>query len=123
MKKKGKNMIISGIGTDIEKVSRFKKYEKDDKFIARIFTEKEIEYCYSKKNFHQHLAGRFCAKEAFIKASQDKTIPMNKIEILNKENGAPFISVLNKDFKDKIHVSISHTTDVAQAFVIIEKAP
>ncbi len=116
-------MTILGIGTDIEKVSRFKKYERDDKFVTRIFTEKEIEYCYSNKNFHQHLAGRFCAKEAFIKASQDKTISLNKIEILNKEDGAPFINVLNKDFKDKIHVSISHTTDFAQAFVIIEKAP
>ena len=114
-------MNILGIGTDIEDCERFKKYklESNEKLLKRIFTQNELEYCFSKKMFHQHLAGRFCAKEACIKALNDKSLALNNIEIIKDENGCPQIKLLDEKYKNqKLMVSISHTKTLAQAVVI-----
>lgn len=114
-------MSILGLGTDIEECNRFQKYDvnNDKKFLERVFTNQEIEYCYKSTNFHHHLAARFCAKEACIKALNDKTIPLNKIEILKDNNGKPQIKIhLEKYEKTNLLVSISHTNDYAQAVVL-----
>ena len=103
------------IGCDIEKISRFEN--KDEKFLERIFSEKEIAYCNSKKFPFQHYTARFCAKEALVKALSDKTLIFKDVEILNDENGKPHLKY--KDFK--IEVSLSHTKDYAQAVVLVEK--
>lgn len=114
------------IGVDIEDISRFKDKNlvKDSKFLSRIFTDKELEYCYANVNYAPHLAARFCAKEATIKAlssRSDEFISYNKIEILKDPKGVPFINVLNDNFKNfKFTLSISHEKDKAVAFVIVE---
>ena len=76
-------------GLDIEEIERFKKYENDinSKFLNRIFTKNELDYCFSKKNPAQHLTARFCAKEASIKAIfslENKKLFFKQIEIINK---------------------------------------
>jgi len=57
-------------GTDIIEIDRIKDAIKSDTFIKKIFTEKEIEYCESKKDPAriQSYAARFAAKEAIFKA-------------------------------------------------------
>ena len=58
-------------GTDIIEIGRIKKSieKKGTKFINKIYTQNEIEYCESKKNVKfQHYAARFSAKEAIFKA-------------------------------------------------------
>ena len=58
-------------GIDIIEISRIKENVDNlqDKFINRIYTDKEIEYCESKKKQkYQHYAARFAAKEAVFKA-------------------------------------------------------
>lgn len=61
--------MIFGIGIDIIEVERVKnQISKSNGFREKIFTEREIEYCESKKNKAQHYAARFAAKEAFFKA-------------------------------------------------------
>ena len=61
-------MISNGI--DIEDISRFegKTLETDLKFLSRIFTQNELNYCFSFGNPAPHLAARYCAKEATVKA-------------------------------------------------------
>ena len=51
------------IGTDIEENSRFegKTLENSKNFLERIYTKKELEYCFSCVNSAQHLCARFCA--------------------------------------------------------------
>ena len=113
------------IGTDIEVISRFanKTLENSKDFLERIFTSKELEYCYKSKNFAQHLCARFCAKEAVVKALSEfaiKDVYYSDIEILNKENGAPYVEI--KKYPDiKTKVSLSHTCDYAMASVLILK--
>lgn len=114
------------IGVDIEDISRFsdKTPEKDAAFLNRIFTQKELEYCFGYKNPAPHLAARYCAKEAVVKAVSelyDKTVSYNKIEILNNNKGAPFINIYIEDLKKyKFSVSLSHEKDKAAAFIIVE---
>ena len=108
------------IGVDIEEVNRFKN--KKLSFLKRIFTDNELEYCLNKKNYHQHLCARFCAKEAVIKALSsigEKKPPFLNIEILKKETGVPYINILNNNKYD-ILLSISHEKDKAIAFVVIK---
>ena len=110
------------IGVDIEDISRFEN--KNLRFLKRIFTENEISYCLNTNKPQQHLCARFCAKEAVIKALS--SIGENKprfldIEVLKKENGAPYLNILIEEYKKyNILLSISHENNKAVAFVIIE---
>jgi holo-[acyl-carrier protein] synthase len=63
-------MEIVGIGldaTEIERVARtYERYGR--RFLERVFTAGEIAYCLRRKDPVPHLAGRFAAKEAAMKA-------------------------------------------------------
>ena len=63
-------MNILGIGLDATDIPRigatFTKY--GERFLQRIFTDGEIAYCTRRRNPVPHLAGRFAAKEAAMKA-------------------------------------------------------
>lgn len=107
------------VGIDIEEVKRFKDSYQDQHFIGSIFTEKEIKYCQRKKEPYISFTGKFCAKEAVIKASS-KNLGMKDIEILNHPLGE--VRVFIKGEEDQtIKCSISHTDDYAVAFVVIDE--
>jgi holo-[acyl-carrier protein] synthase len=63
-------MDILGLGFDATDIPRIQKtYERyGDRFLRRIFTDGEIAYCTRRRNPVPHLAGRFAAKEAAMKA-------------------------------------------------------
>lgn len=110
------------IGIDIEEITRFenKTLENDKLFLERIFTKKELEYCFSKNATAQHLCARFCAKEALIKALSNKSLNLNKIETLNDDNGKPYIRILDDKNNYKIQISLSHCKNYACANVLVE---
>ena len=107
------------IGTDIERIERFenKSRENDSHFLNKIFTEKELDYCFRNKQYAQHLCARFCAKEAVVKALTDFNITdvyYKDIEILNYKNGSPYCTI-SKYLNIKIKITISHAKDYATA--------
>ena len=116
-------------GTDIIEISRVKESieSTNKKFCERVYTEKEREYCESKKmQKYQHYAARFSAKEAVFKAISNKLkskydISWTDIEIKNDENGKPmfFIDKLNKCDIISKDISMSHIKDYAIASVSI----
>ncbi len=109
------------IGVDIEDINRFE--DKDQKFLDRLFTQKEQEYCLSKPNPASHFAVRFCAKEAVIKALNSSGVKhpqQNKIEVVHDINGCPKILIHDEKFQDiNFEVSLSHDKSKAIAFVVI----
>ena len=124
------------VGTDIIEISRIEKLikEKGDKFLNRIYTKNEIDYCESKgTNKYQHYAGRFAAKEAVFKVLNAKTVSessltFKNIEILNANDGAPYVNILDDVIIDcfdsyNIGVSISHIKKYATATAISVKPP
>lgn len=106
------------IGIDIVEVSRIKNALEKPKFKENIFTEKEIQYCESKKNKFESYAGRFASKEALAKAlgTGFNNLSFLDIEILNDELGKPYIKY--KDYE--INLSISHEKNYAVAVVLIK---
>ena len=115
-----------GVGTDIENVDRFYKFNNENnKFLKKIFTKNELSYCFSKKDAANHLAARYTGKEAIIKAinNLDQTvIEFKDIEILNDKKGAPFVKLYKQELKDiDIKISLSHCKDKATAFAIAVK--
>lgn len=110
--------MISGIGVDIESITNFKKSYKDKHFLDLIFTKEEIKYCQSKKEPYISFAGKFCAKEAVIKA-HNKKILIKNIEIINLKSGKIIVKI-NGRINNKIKCSISHKEDYAVSFVTIE---
>jgi holo-[acyl-carrier protein] synthase len=111
--------MISGIGTDIELINRFKDKGNNKRFLELIFTKKEIEYCSKKKNCPISYAGKFCAKESIIKA-MGKKLPFQDIEIINNKEGKPEVFIQGK-LNKKIHCTISHSGEYAIAYAIVEK--
>lgn len=117
-------------GTDIIEIERVKNSIENigKKFIEEIYTQKEIEYCESKKNAkYQHYAARFAAKEAIFKAvskllNNKFDISWKNAEIINDENGRPYINFLNTKIMEKIEdidISISHCKEYAVATVVV----
>ena len=125
-------MIVS-IGIDIIEVYRISEtLARTPRFVERVFTEKERLYCEAKGAASaQSYAARFAAKEAFLKALKTGwrgKISWQDIEILNDDQGVPSLNIsgeanriLENTGANKIHLSMSHTTDHATAQVILEK--
>lgn len=113
-------------GIDIEKIERFEKHstDKNNSFVKRIYTPNEIDYCFSDSKPAEHLAARFCAKEAVYKALSSlgcQNIDFTKIEILSDENGVPFVNLDKEKYKNiEIKISLSHGNGnaIASAFAI-----
>lgn len=121
-------MIFFGIGTDIVEVKRIEKsINRTEKFLEKVFTQREVDYCNSKPNRYERYAGRFCAKEAVSKAlgTGVRNFKLTDMEILNDELGKPIIyfngQLGNLEKEYEIHLSISHCKDYATATAIIFK--
>ena len=116
-------------GVDIIEIDRVKESieQLGDKFLNRVFTDKEIEYCESRKNQkYQHYAARFAAKEATFKAVSgqidDKyNVCCKDFEVTNDEQGRPSIKLVGVDEKliENIDISISHCKKYAVANVTV----
>ncbi len=123
--------MIYGIGTDITEVERIKnRLLKNPDLKLKIFSSEEIAYCEKQVFPEQHYAGKFAAKESFLKAigtGLRLTFDINQVEILNEDNGRPVIR-LSESLKErtadmnftKVHLSISHSKSAAIASVVIE---
>ncbi len=129
MAKKRNQSDIMGLGVDIIEINRIEKaVERHKNFLARIFTENEIEY-FNKKNMRaETIAGYFAAKEAIGKAMGTGIYEGNwkNIEIIKDDFGKPSAIfygstkeyIESKGFNDII-ISISHCKTYAVANAVI----
>ena len=123
--------MIKGIGVDIIDIPRIKKMiTNNGRFVEKIYSQNEIEYCRSKYRKEVHYAARFAAKEAFFKAlgtGWRYGMKWQDISVENDELGKPEIKLtgktlenFNKNQYSHINLSISHTREYAAAVVVIE---
>ena len=93
-------------------------------FMRRIFTAQEEAYARRRKRTMMlHLAGRFAAKEAVIKAMSQidpkRLLAMKQVEVRNDRLGRPHIVFHDRPRRRvKVHVSLSHVKSVAVASAI-----
>lgn len=115
-------------GTDIIEIERIKESIESlgNKFLEKIFTENEIQYCESKKaQKYQHYAARFAAKEATFKAISESLenkyeLTWSDYEVLNDDMGKPMVKIIGDKINEleNIDLSISHCKQYAVATVV-----
>lgn len=119
--------MIKGIGTDIIEISRFKALmdRHPKRFLERLFTQEEREYCLKFRDNEKHFTGRFSAKEAVSKALGSgfgAKLSYQDISIINNEAGKPIV-LLSEEAKKtfdnpNIELSLSHCESFATATAI-----
>ncbi len=119
-------MIGIDIVNNLRVKSLIEKYE--NKFLDKVFTEKEKGYCLKRKDNYICFSGRWAAKEAIIKAFfslYKETLFMKEIEIISSPFPKAFIKNEKKDILLKkqnlsIYLSISHEKDYSVAIALIK---
>ena len=117
-------------GVDVIEIERIQTAidRHGSRFLTRVYTARELTHCQERV---ESLAGRFAAKEAFMKAlgtGWSRGVKFSEIEIHNLESGQPVIEVYGqaKEFCQAegighFYVSLSHLRTLAIATVILEK--
>ncbi|MAJ44148.1 MAG: holo-[acyl-carrier-protein] synthase [Candidatus Marinimicrobia bacterium] len=111
------------VGNDIVEIDKIRKLilRYNSKFLIKIFSKNELDFCRRRLNPEIHLAGRFAGKEAVKKILlqlKEKPIPLKNIEINRKINGPPRV-YLDQELQNNIQLSISHTNYYATAVAIL----
>jgi holo-[acyl-carrier protein] synthase len=124
--------MIVGTGIDITEVPRIAAAvaRYGDRFLHRVYTQREIDYCLAKRNSNERLAARFAAKEAAMKAigtGLRRGVTWQDVEVGHEPGGRPTIHFSGKaaEFAEKlgakrVSLSLTHTTETAMAQVILE---
>ena len=124
--------MIVGTGVDIAEVPRIRKSIKrfGERFLNRVFTSGEIEYCEAKASKFESYAARFAAKEAGMKAlgtGWNHGVRWRDIEVVRPKGQRPTIRFHGQAaaFAEQlgaknIALSITHTAEQALAHVILE---
>lgn len=126
--------MIVGVGFDLVAIARVEEMlaRKEQRALDRLFTAHEQEYAMARARPAMHLAARLAAKEAVFKAltgSDDaKKIGWKEAEVRRGAEGPPvllFSGRAEARAKElgvtRIHLTLSHTDDVAGAVVVLER--
>ena len=125
--------MIHAIGTDLIEIERVQTvYERTgERFLDRILTSAEREYCLGLENPGHSIAVRFAAKEAAMKClgtGWAKGVAFKDIEVTRNDDGAPGIVLHGRTSEiatelgiTRWHVSLSHSLGHALAMVVAER--
>lgn len=120
--------MIKGLGTDIIEVDRIEEAinKHGKRFLDRVFTPSEQDYCHKHKEWARHFAGRFAAKEAIVKAfgiGLKAGVTWLDMEIFNDELGKPSVRLFNQlallGENAQITLSISHCRSYATSVAVL----
>lgn len=122
---------IRGIGVDLTKIPRMRQVVQrwQDRFLRRVFTEQEIAYCQRRHDPIPHLAARFAAKEAVMKAlgtGLRMGVTWREMEVRRERGEAPTMMLTGRTAAiaqakgaSRILVSLTHDGDYAFAQVML----
>jgi holo-[acyl-carrier protein] synthase len=122
---------IRGIGVDLAKIPRMRQVVErwQDRFLRRVFTEAEIAYCQRRHDPIPHLAARFAAKEAVMKAlgtGLRMGVTWREVEVRRERGEAPTMvltgrtaAIARAKGASRILVSLTHDGDYAFAQVML----
>lgn len=126
--------MIVGIGTDLVEVARIRRSiaRWGNRFLDRVYTERERAYASSKANSAERFAARFAAKEAGMKAigtGWNRGVTWKDFEVLNEASGRPTLRLTGVAGQvaqhlgvQQISISLTHTAEIAFAIVVLEAA-
>jgi holo-[acyl-carrier protein] synthase len=117
------------VGVDAVGVERLRTVIAHDERRRRaVFTERELERCRGRRREFEHLAARFAAKEAVLKAfgtGVSRRMRFIDVEVINEPSGRPRIELggavaefARKHGLDGLDISLTHTEGLAFATAI-----
>ena len=113
------------IGVDIVSNERIRKaIEKfGERFLNRIYTPLELEYCKNQADWIACLSARWAGKEAVLKAvyqSKGAVLKFSEIEILGDFGKPAKVRLLREELKDlQVFISLSHEREYSVAVAVI----
>lgn len=125
--------MIAGIGIDIVDLERMRRAlaRHGERFLRRVFTEGELDFCRRRHDPVPCYAARFAAKEALFKALATgwaAGIRWHDVEVQRAEGGAPELAISGRAAEiagglgvRRALISLSHSEGAAVAVVILEK--
>jgi holo-[acyl-carrier protein] synthase len=115
---------VSRVGVDLLEVERLERaLERHPRLAERLFTVAERDYAASRGRPGQHLAARFCAKEAVAKALGLEAWSFQDVEVLSG-GGRPAVRLSGaaadraRALGVRVDVSLTHTRRDAAAVAI-----
>lgn len=115
---------MSGIGIDLVEIERLERaLERRERLADRLFTDAELSAARERRRPGRHLAARFAAKEAAIKAL-GVGVPLRQIEIEGGGRESPRVRLHGRAASAARHqrvelqVSLTHSREVAGAVVL-----
>jgi holo-[acyl-carrier protein] synthase len=114
--------VAAGIGIDLLEIRRLERaLERHPRLAERVFTEAELDYAAARARPGRHLAARFAAKEAVVKAlGIDEGFGLREVEILAGE--PPTVRVSGRAAEaaggEPIEISLTHSRDFAAAVAV-----
>ncbi|MBP1989981.1 holo-ACP synthase [Paenibacillus eucommiae] len=127
--------MIVGLGTDLVEISRIEKILRRTSrlFLRRLLSEKELaalDSILDEQRKAEWVAGRFAAKEAFVKAlgtGISGLVPLSSIDISTDGSHRLSVKVPSNVYSHighrvQCHLSITHTSMAAEATVVLELA-
>lgn len=116
---------MPGVGLDLLEIDRLERaLERRPGLARRLFTEAEQAYAATRARPAQHLAARFCAKEAVVKALGLEVFSAQEIEVVG--GGAEVALRLHGAVADRarelgveVHISLTHTRTMAGAVAVL----
>jgi holo-[acyl-carrier protein] synthase len=123
--------VIAGIGIDLVDLNRMQESIQSGAFLRKVFSEAELADCAPPANQLKLLAGKFAAKEAFMKSiglGIRQGIWFRQVEVLQDPAGKPYLRANGNAARaaeelkaQRMHVSISYAGDLVTATVILER--
>ena|ERR1039458_6100285 len=124
--------MVVGVGTDLMEIARIHQSidRFGERFLRRVFTAREIQYCQRKKNAAESFAARFAAKEAGAKAlgtDISRGVSWLELEVSREPGGRPTLELSGRAAERareigvaSVSLSLTHSKDIALAVVVME---
>jgi len=124
--------MVVGVGTDMIEIARIAQSidRYGERFLRRIFTPGEIDYCRRKKNAAESFAARFAAKEAAAKAlgtGISHGVSWLEMEVVREPSGRPTLHLSGRAAARaarigvaNVSLSLTHSRDLSLAVVVME---
>ena len=126
--------MLVGIGADVIEVERIRGIleRQGERFLSRVFTDEEREYCFKMAQPHKHLAARFAAKEAVSKCFTTgigAELGWRSVSVYHGERNQPLVrldekglALLKEAGATDVFLTLSHTDSVAMAVAALVRS-
>jgi holo-[acyl-carrier protein] synthase len=116
----------SSVGIDLLEIDRLERaLARRPRLASRLFTDTELAYAHSRPRPAMHLAARFCAKEAVVKALALEIWNPHDVEVVREGDGAPEVRLSGhaaaraSELGGSVQISMTHTRAMAGAVAVV----